>query len=392
VSSDFDRIPVRKGTASVKYDGAAAVFGSDELIPMWVADMDFAAPVAITRALGERAAHPVYGYTLYPDSMIDALIAWMKKRHGWEIERDWLIFCPGVVSALHATVLATTQPGERVIVQAPVYAPFYSCVTTTHRSLAHNPLVLENSRYTIDFEHLETLAAQGARLLLLCTPHNPVGRVWSPAELERILDITHRHGLIVLADEIHADLVYPGYRHIPLATLAGNNKAVITAIAPSKTFNIPGLGLSALIVPDQIQRAALQKVYEQLHVQAYNPFSIAAFEAAYREGEPWLESLLVYLQETLSMVRDFVGIHLPGIRLIEPEGTYLLWLDCRELGMSDAELERFFVQKARVGLSPGTLFGMGGSGFMRMNIGTSRSLVRTALEQIRQALIQRFPG
>ena len=383
---DFDREIPRSNTASVKYDGAEAVFGSADLIPMWVADMDFASPEAVTRALMERAAYPIYGYTLHPDSMFEALQAWMRKRHGWEIEREWIMMCPGVVTALHATVLAVTQPGDSVIVQSPVYPPFYSCVTTTGRRLVHNPLRLEQGRYAIDFEHLEQCAAAGARLLILCSPHNPVGRVWRRDELERVLGIARRHGLVILADEIHADLVYAGSTHTTLATLAVAGDTVITTASPSKTFNIPGLGLSALIVPDAAHRAALRKVFEQLHVQSCNPFSIAAFEGAYREGGPWLESLLVYLQETLDFVRDYLGSHLPGIQLIEPEGTYLLWLDCRSLGMNDEELKRFFVQEAKVGLSPGTTFGMGGSGFMRMNIGAPRRVVASALERIKCAL------
>lgn len=381
---DLDREISRTGTASVKHDGAAAQFGSADLIPMWVADMDFAAPEAVTRALMERAAHPIYGYTLYPDSMYAALISWMSKRHGWHIERDWIVMCPGVVTALHATVLAVTQPGDAVIVQSPVYAPFYSSVTITGRRVVRNPLCLENGRYAMDYDHLEQCAAQGARLLMLCSPHNPVGRVWSGGELARLLEIAHRHDMVILSDEIHADLVYPGIQHTPLAMLAGD--AVITAVAPSKTFNIPGLGLSALAVPDPAHREALCKVFGQLHVAANNPFSIAAFAAAYREGGPWLESLLAYLVETRDFVRDYLSTHLPGIKLIEPEGTYLLWLDCRALGMSDEALQRFFVQKARVGLSAGTIFGADGSGFMRMNIGTPRRIVAEALERIASAL------
>ena len=383
---DFDSEIARAGTASVKYDGAADYFGSSELIPMWVADMDFAAPEAITRALMERAAHPVYGYTLYPDSMFDALISWMKRRHGWEIERSWLLMCPGVVTALHATVLAVTKPGESVIVQSPVYAPFYSCVTTTGRRLVLNPLKLEAGRYTFDFDHLEQCASEDARLLLLCSPHNPVGRVWTRDELERMLDIARRYNLVVLADEIHADLVYPGVKHTALATLAADGDSIITTVAPSKTFNIPGLGLSALIVPNSVHRAELHKVFDQLHVLANNPFSITAFETAYREGEPWLDSLLVYLKDTRDFVGEYLSSNIPGIHLIAPEGTYLLWLDCRSLGMNDEELKRFFVRDAKVGLSPGTVFGLGGQGFMRMNIGTPRRIVAMALERIKNAL------
>jgi cystathionine beta-lyase len=389
MSFNFDRIIPRADTASVKFDAVEAVFGTTDVIPMWVADMDFAAPQAITAALIQRAAHPIYGYTLYPDSMYNALIAWLKKRHDWQIERTWITMSPGIVTALHATVLATTQPGDGVIVQSPVYPPFYSCVTTAGRRLVDNPLLLKNGRYLIDIEHLEQCAADGARLLLLCSPHNPVGRVWTRYELEQILDIARRHNLTVLADEIHADLVYPGIRHIPLAALAIAGDEIITAVAPSKTFNIPGLGLSALIATNPDHRIALNKVFEQLHVLACNPFSITAFEAAYREGEAWLNELLCYLQQTRDFVEDYLTRHLPGIRLIAAEGTYLLWLDCRSLEMSDDELKHFFVHQAKVGMSPGASFGTGGSGFMRMNIGTPRSIVATALEQIKHALAAR---
>ena len=386
---DFDKEIPRKGTSSLKHDGAAAYCGNPDAIPMWVADMDFAAPEAVTRALIERAAHPVYGYTLYPDSMYAALMSWMKMRHGYPIERDWIMMSPGVVTALHATVLALTQPGESVIVQSPVYAPFFSSVTTTGRRLLQNPLHLENNRYSIDFAQLEQCAAQGARLLILCSPHNPVGRVWTQDELERIVDIARRHNVAILSDEIHADLVYPGIRHTALATLAEEGDSIITTVAPSKTFNIPGLGLSALIVPNPAHRAALKKVFDQLHVMANNPFSITAFEAAYNGGEEWLEAMLAYLQQTREFVRGYLAGHLPGIRLIEPEGSYLLWLDCRELGMTDDELQHFFVHEAGVALSPGTIFGEEGSGFMRMNIGAPRKTVAAALALIKSALAAR---
>lgn len=386
MSFDFDRVIPRDGTASVKHDGRETYFGTRDVIPLWVADMDFAAPEAVTRALAARAAHPVYGYTLYPDSLFDALITWMKKRHGWEIQREWILMSPGVVPSLHAAALAFAQPGGGVIIQPPVYFPFASSVTNTGRRLVVNPLRLENGRYGIDFAHLEQCAAQGARLLLLCSPHNPVSRVWSREELEEILRIARRHDLIVLSDEIHADLVYPDFHHIPLAALADNGDNIITAVAPSKTFNIPGLGLSALIVPNSEHRAAIVKTFDMLHVSAANPFSIAAFEAAYREGEEWLDRLLAYLQETRDCVSAYLRRYLPSIRLIQPEGTYLLWLDCRGLGMPDRQLQDFFVHEARVGMSPGMVFGEGGSGFMRLNIAAPRHIIVEALDRIRLAL------
>jgi cystathionine beta-lyase len=386
MSIDFDTIIPREGTDSVKWDGRQGVFNSEDLIPMWVADMDFAVPEAISRALVARAEHPVFGYTLVADSVYEALIHWMRQRHGFEVQRDWIILSPGVVPTLHASALAFAQAGEGVIVQPPVYFPFFSAVTETGRKLILNPLKLDSGRYTIDFDHLEQCAGQGAKLLMLCSPHNPVGRVWSEDELLKILEIARRHDLIILSDEIHHDLIFPEARHIPLQVLAGDAANIVTAVAPSKTFNIPGLGLSALIVPNPKHRTALRKAFELLHTGASNPFSLVAFEAAYREGEEWLEALLVYLTETRDFVAQYLARHIPKIKLIQPEGTYLLWLDCRELGMSDSELRQFFIHQAKVGMNPGTVFGEGGSGFMRMNIGTSRLVVKEALERIQKAL------
>lgn len=389
MSSKFDRLISREGSSSVKYDGRGDYFGTEDVMPLWVADMDFAAPEAVTRALHARAEHPIYGYTHYPDSVFEALEDWLEKRHGWKVEREWILMCPGVVPSLHAAVMAFAEPGEAVIVQPPVYFPFFSCVTHTGRRLERNSLLLENGRYRMNLEHLEQCAASGARLLLLCSPHNPVGRVWTEQELGDVLAIARRYGMVVLTDEIHADLVYPGVRHTPLAALAKAEDQVVTAIAPSKTFNIPGLGLSALIVPDPKHRAALNKVFDLLHVSAANPFSIVAFEAAYRGGGPWLDELLAYLAETRDAVAEYLRDRLPQISLIQPEGTYLLWLDCRDLGMSDKELKHFFVHHSKVGMNPGTVFGEDGSGFMRMNIGAPRQIIMKALQQIEQALTTR---
>jgi len=385
MTSAFDKVIPRAGTSSLKYDARNAVFGQSDVIPLWVADMDFAVPAAVQRALTERAAHPVYGYTVYPDALCESLLHWLAVRQGWTVPREWIIFCPGVVPSLHAAILAFTQPGDSVIVQPPVYAPFLSAAETTGRKTVLNPLKFADGQYRFDLEDFERCAAAGARLLLLCSPHNPVGRVWQAQELQALLDICQRHDITVVSDEIHADLVYPGVRHTPLATLAHGKVKVITAVAPSKTFNIPGLGLSALIVPDAKDRAAINKAFASLHVSASNPFSIVAFEAAYREGAAWLEALLDYLAGTRDIVREFLLQHLPQIKLIEPQGTYLLWLDCRGMAMDDHQLKQFFVQEAGVGLSPGVLFGTPGSGFMRMNIGAPRSVIRQALEQIANA-------
>jgi cystathionine beta-lyase len=385
IENNFDRVIRRDGTSSLKYDARREVFGREDVVPLWVADMDFAVPEAVQRALTQRAAHPVFGYTIYPESLYESLMHWLDTRHGWRIERASILFCPGVVPSLHACIMALTQPGDGVIVQPPVYAPFLAAPQTCGRRLLTNPLKLEGGRYRFDLDDLERCAEEGGRLLILCSPHNPVGRVWLREELQALLAVCERHGIAVVSDEIHADLIYPGYQHLPLATLNDKVK-IVTAAAPSKTFNIPGLGLSALVVPEASDRKAITQAFETLHVSASNPFSIAAFEAAYREGAPWLDALLDYLSVTRDMVREFLQQQLPQIRMIEPEGTYLLWLDCRALGLDDKQLKDFFVQQAGVGLSPGAMFGTEGSGHMRMNIGAPRSVIMLALENISAAL------
>jgi cystathionine beta-lyase len=386
LSFDFDKVIVRDGTASVKQDGRSSYFGTTDVLPLWVADMDFAAPEPVSLALAKRAGHPIYGYTFYPDSMYDALIKWLDKHHGWTVQRDWIVMAPGVVTSLFASVMAFAKDGEGVIVQPPVYPPFFSAVTTNQRRLIENPLLLKDGIYHIDFDHLERCAADGARLLLFCSPHNPVGRVWNKAELTRLLAITRRYDITILSDEIHADLIYPDEKHLTLAMLASDNDKIITTIAPSKTFNIPGLGLSVMIVPNSEQRVALRKVFDSLHLGNSNPFSITAFEAAYRDGEAWLDELLIYLRKNRDFVSDYIKNKLPKISLVHPQGTYLMWLDCRGLEMTDAQLEVFFVQQAKVGLNTGKSFGTGGSGFMRLNIASPRSVLAEALNRIRLSL------
>lgn len=387
VPVNFEQIIQRAQTGAVKFDARTAVFGTDEVIPLWVADMDFPAPEAVTEALVARARHPVYGYTLFRDSLYDAIIDWFRERHGWALERDWLVMAPGVVPSLHAAALAFAGEGEGIIIQPPVYPPFYSSIRKTGRRVVENPLRLGAGGYEMDLDHLERCAAEGAKVLFLCSPHNPVGRVWRREELEGVLAIARRHGVLVLSDEIHADLVYPDRpAHTVLATLAGSADQVITAVAPSKTFNVPGMGLSILVCPNPDHRAALSEQFERLHVLQCNPFSAAALEAGYRHGGPWLDELLHYLAGNRDFVCDYLAEHLPQLRVTVTEGTYLLWIDCRALGMNDGELKRFFIGQAGVGLSPGASFGAGGSGFMRLNLGTSRRVLATALEQIAQAV------
>ncbi|OEY65884.1 MalY/PatB family protein [Marinobacter sp. X15-166B] len=385
----FDRVIAREQTAAVKVDARRAVFGDDKVLPLWVADMDFAAPEDITRALSARAAHPLYGYTLIEESLYQSLIEWFAHRHHWAIHRDWVVMAPGVVPSLHAAALVFAEEGEGIIIQPPVYPPFYSAIKKTGRRVVENPLRCRAGRYEMDLAHLEQCAKAGARVLFLCSPHNPVGRVWTETELAEVLAITRRYGVVVISDEIHADLVYPDCRpHTVMARLATAEDQLITAVSPSKTFNIPGLGLSALIIPDARQRQRFKHVFDRLHCLQVNPFSTVAFETGYRQGAAWLDALRRYLQVS----RDRVTARLremPGIELIEPEGTYLLWLDCRGLAFDDAALQRFFVDQAGLGLNPGASFGTGGSGFMRMNIASPLAVLEEGVSQLEQAIAAR---
>lgn len=385
----FDQSIKRQGTLSLKYDGLQQTFGRADVQPLWVADMDFAAPDAVTQALKARAAHPIYGYSIAPESLYQALIDWMRVKHKWEIKREWIVLSPGVVPSLSLVVSALTKQDDGVIVQPPVYFPFLSVANNTGRRLVENPLVLTldslgRSAYEIDFEHFETCAKQ-AKVLLLCSPHNPVGRVWSKVELQRLLVIAKQHQLIILSDEVHADLVYPDAHHHVLGAMDLEQDTAITAVAPSKTFNIPGLGLSALIIPHESHRKAIQSQLIASGVSVTNPFSLVAFEVAYRHGNDWLNALLAYLHETREMVMTYAQKHLPKIKVVPAQGTYLLWLDCRQLGLSDESLHQLFLGEAKLALSPGAMFGKGGEGFMRMNIGTTQQNVLLALDKLKQA-------
>ena len=390
MNSNFDHVIAREGSLSLKHDGLQSTFGVSDAQAMWVADMDFSAPSAVSQALQRRAEHPIYGYSMVPESLYEALIDWMRVQHGWEIERDWIVLTPGVVPCLSTVVMALTKEKEGVIVQPPVYFPFLSIADNTGRTLFENPLVLrldqfDDLRYEIDFDHFE-LCAKQAKILLLCSPHNPVGRVWHEDELARLLAIAKQHGLLILVDEIHADLVYPDAKHVVLGKMDVDHTHVITAVAPSKTFNIPGLGLSALIVPHSPSRRAIELQLSKTGVSVANPFSLVAFEAAYRHGHDWLAGLMDYLQHTRDLVVTYFKQHIPQITVAPAEGTYLLWLDCRKLKLDDQQLQAFFLYQAKLALSPGALFGEGGKGFMRMNIATSQANILLALEKLKAAL------
>lgn len=383
---DFDKPIERVGTCSVKFDGRRAQFGTDEVSPLWVGDMDFAVPACVTEAIIARVEHPVFGYSICPETLYGALAKWLLRRHQWSIQNSWILMAPSAAMTLGVALRALTADGDAVIVQPPVYAPLFQTVTDHHRRLILNPLREVEGRYQMDFSQLADCAARGARMLMLCSPHNPVGRVWDEAELLEVLRIARKHDLVVFSDEVHCDLAYPGIRHTSLGRLAGENDKVITLLSPNKTFGLPGLGLSALICAHPSVRAALTHELNMLQLGGNNVLSMTAFEAAYCGGTDWLQELMAYIATTRDWVTDYLARELPAIRLIQPDATYLLWLDCRSLGMAASDLHDFMVDACQVGLTPGAQFGDHGQGFMRMNIGTQRARVSLALTSIKLAL------
>lgn len=381
---NFDQEIDRVGTQCEKYDGRQAKFGTDDVLPLWVADMDFAVAPGIQQALTNRASHPLYGYTYADDEVIASQINWFLRRHNWKIDPKQLMLTPGVVPSLFAAVNALTAPGDGVIVITPVYPPFFSAVTNNGRQLIVSRLQYTKEGYRLDFEALERQAKK-AKVLLFCNPHNPVGRVWQQEELTELVGLAVRHNLIVVSDDIHCDLVYEGNQYTPLPILSPPELRLITAISPSKTFNIPGLNLSGLVVSHQADQQAIQKVFARAQVNPFNPFSIAAFKAAYQTGDAWLDQLLTYLDSNCLWVKEQIN-SLDGIETSLPEATCLMWLDCRNMSLTDEKLADFFVKKAKLGLNNGISFGPGGSGFMRLNIGTQQAVLGQAMIQLKDAL------
>lgn len=383
----FDQVVERRGTNCVKWDGVLEVFGSDELLPLWVADMDFRSPQAVVDAVVERAAHGVYGYEKRPDSFGETFVEWLKTRHNWQIDPSWLAHSPGVVTGLTTAVLAFTEPGERVAIQPPVYPPFYRILQLNGREVVENPLVEENGKYHMNLDELEEIFRSGVRTLLLCSPHNPVGRVWTREELTSLAELVVKYGVKVFSDEIWCDLVFKDQRHTPFASLAPEVAGqTLTFTAPSKTFNIAGLYVSNVIIPNAQLREGFNAQLERSAIGAINFFGLAAGEAAYREGGAWLDSLLDYLEENARFVTAELKRIAPQIRVFKPEGTFVLWLDCRSLPLPPEELNQFFAQEAGIGLNEGSAFGPMGLGFQRMNIGCPRSLLGEALRRIAEAL------
>jgi cystathionine beta-lyase len=387
MTEEFDRVIDRRGTASLKWDYSRRFTGLKALLPLWVADMDFPSPPEVLQALRRRVEHGIFGYTLEPESYFQAAMDWVLHRHGWRMQREWLLPAPGVVPAINLSILSFSEPGDEVVIQPPVYHPFAQGIRRNGRVVAEDPLSLEGRRYSMDFALLERLIGPRTRLAILCSPHNPVGRVWERDELARLADICLRRGLILLSDEIHCDLVLPGFRHLPTASLSEELAAsTVTFLSATKTFNLAGLGGSLAVIPNPELRRRFEKTKESLWTGVANALSTVASEAAWRHGEPWLERLLAYIQSNYEFLVRFLEERLPEARVMPLEGTYLAWIDFRALGLPDAQLKTRVLERAGVWLDEGPLFGAGGQGFQRLNLACPRATLREALERLAGAL------
>ena len=384
---DFDTPIDRTHTWSIKHDFKKENGKADDILPLWVADMDFRSPDSVVEALKKAVDHGIFGYSRADESYFDAVAAWYQKRHHLTLQPEWMTCTPGIVFALSIAVRAFTQEGDAVLIQPPVYHPFSRAILRNKRTLVENPLVLKDGHYEMDLEELEQkVLDEHVKLMILCNPHNPVGRVWTREELTALADICLRHHVYVISDEIHGDFVWQGHEQTPYASIS--EEACLHSMmctAPSKTFNLAGMATSNLFIPDPEMRRKFRSELLDVGQENMNRLGLFACRAAYEGGGEWLDQLIGYLAGNLALVRDFCKNRVPQIQLVEPEGTYLAWLDCRELGMTDDELMAFFSNEAKVWLDPGTHSGEQGSGFMRFNLGNSRSVIAQALDQIEAA-------
>ncbi|WP_409290064.1 MalY/PatB family protein [Peribacillus sp. SCS-37] len=387
-NSTLDEVIQRTNTSCLKWDLAEERFGARELLPMWVADMDFTSPQVVIDALEERVKHGIFGYTSPQASLYNAITGWMRKTHDWEIEKPWIQFSAGVVSALQIAIEAYTEPGDTVLVQSPVYAPFFNVVVKNGRKLANNQLVLDNGSYYIDFDDFEEHLKSGVKLFLFCSPHNPGGRIWTREELEKIGNLCREYEVKIISDEIHADLSLGRQKHIPLAGVSPEISSItITAMAPSKTFNIAGLQASVVIAENEALRRGFSSIQERRGFDGLNALALTAMEAAYRDGAPWLDAILDYIKENTDRAISFIEHEIPGLTCMRPDASFLLWIDARSLGASDQLIQQRLIEKGKLALDPGTKFGPGGEGFLRMNIGCPRPLLEEGLQRLKSALV-----
>jgi len=394
VSYDFSISTCREGTNAEKYTLKKKLFGREDLLPVWVADMDINTPDFVLDALKKRLEHPIFGYEEMPESAFLAQIAWMQKEHGVDFKLEEMFYSHSVVASMNVAIEAFSDEGEGVIVQTPVYPPFFHSVKTHKRTLIKNPLKLSAcGKYVFDREDLKAKINERTKLLLLCSPHNPVGRVWQNEELQEILDLCLEHKITVFSDEIHSDLIYYPNKHIPFASLSDKAKEItITAMGVGKTFNMAGFAMSSVAIPSEVLRAKFAQVYKRIHFAQGTVFGHVGFEAAYTHGKVWLEELKIHLLENFYLLQGVCEKYPHAIKVTPIQATYLAWLDCRGMQFHDKELRDFFVNEAKLGLNAGISFGREGSGFMRLNFALSRAKMSQVLEQLENALQRKFGG
>lgn len=385
---DFDKPTDRRGTGTVKYEALQSGFGRTDLLPLWVADMDFETPPFIMDALRERLQHPVLGYTVLPPDYWDVVAQWIRQHHGWEVSTRWMRFIPGIVKGIGMAVNVLTEPGDKVIIQPPVYHPFRITPQGNGREVVYNPLIRhDDGSYSMDFDGLERVADERCRMLILSNPHNPAGIVWDRQTLARLASFCSQRGITVISDEIHCDMALWGHRHTPFASVSDEAAhCSITFGAPSKTFNIAGVVSSYAIVPDDTLRRRFFSWLDANEFDAPTLFAPIATMAAFTKGEEWRQQLTAYIERNVRLVEEFCREHTPAIRPLRPQASFLVWLDCRGLGLGHKELVSLFTDKARLALNDGEIFGPGGEGFMRLNVGTQRSVLLEALERMARAV------
>lgn len=385
----FDRHPARKGTCSVKCDNLAQTFGREDLIPLWVADMDFFTPDFIKNAVKKFFDFDAWGYTFEIPEWRPAIVNWMKRRHNLEIKPEWIAFIPGIVKGIGLVETYMTDPGDKVIIQSPVYHPFRIVTESLGRKVVYNPLLQnEDGTFEMDFEGLESI--EGARILILSNPHNPGGKIWSEDTLRRLAGICHRKGIMVISDEIHSDMALFGKHHTSFASVSPEAAEIsITFGSPSKAFNLPGIVTSYAIVPNDNLRERFYSALRASELDAPAMFQLAPVVAAYTEGEEWLASMLGYVEQNILYVKEYCEKNIPGIRVIVPDASFLVWFDCKGLGLSGEELDRLFIDKAGLALNNGMMFGKEGEGYMRLNVGCSRDVLQEAMARLERAVKER---
>lgn len=383
---NFDQVIDRNGNRAAKYDERVKKFGTDKVIPLWVADMDFRTAQPIIDAMKRRADEGIWGYTSRPDSYFEAICGWQERRNGWKIDKNLVSWSLGVVPALSAIVNLFSKPGEKVMIQTPVYSEFYDVTEAWGREVVENQLVEKDGHWSVDFEDFEQKAKE-VKIFLLCSPHNPLGIVWTKEELQRMADICIANNVLLVSDEIHSDLIFHGKKHIPTATVSKEIAGkIISCISGTKTFNLAGLQASTTVFPDKKTKDVFDRFWMNMDIQRNNAFSSVAMEAAFNEGEEWLEQLLVYLDGNFEYVRSFCEENIPQIKVNVPDATYLMWLDCRELGMDNEGLRKFMIEEAGLGLNEGYTFGRSLTGFMRLNAACPRSILQQAMKQLKEAV------